>query len=155
MRSGTCHRPSARSVARHFGEMVLAMLAGMLTLYPAWTLVAGSGGIGWPERVEVDTLAMATAMALPMSGWMLYRGHRTAAVVEMSAAMYAGFLVFLPLFWAGAITPATLLTLGHVAMLLLMLVVTLRHPPAHHRRPAASTARSPRTAPAAPAAPDK
>lgn len=80
-------------------------------------------------------------------------GHRAAAVVELSAAIYASFLVFLPLLWAGVSTPATLLTLGHIGMLLL--IVTLRHPPGRHPRPAASTAPSPGTAPAATAAPDK
>lgn len=104
------------------------MLVGMLTLWPAWTFTAARAGLdpaGWSGTVEATSAVMATAMAVPMVGWMRHRGHRWAHGVEMSLAMYAGFAVLLPWSWAGLLAPATVLGAGHVLMLLFVLGVVL------------------------------
>lgn len=112
-----------RRFVRHYVEMVLAMLVGMMLLYPVWMLAtSGAGEDGVLRSVEVDALVMATTMAAPMAAWMRFRGHGWAPTVEMSAAMYAGFVVMLPLHWAGAADADGVLVVGHVLMFALMAV---------------------------------
>ncbi|NGN91147.1 hypothetical protein G5C66_00125 [Nocardioides sp. KC13] len=67
-------------------------------------------------------------MVIPMAAWMRFRGHGWRPVVEMSAAMYAGFVAFFPFLWLGAIDGDGLMLLGHVLMLLLMLAAMLARP---------------------------
>ena len=119
-----------RVLARHYVEMLAAMLVGMVTLFPLWTAFIARWDAPWLATTEAAALAMATAMAVPMAAWMGVRGHGAPAAVEMSLAMYVGFVAFFPLLWAGAIDRSVLLALGHVAMLLLMGVVMVRraHP---------------------------
>jgi len=118
-------RPTARQVRRlalHYGEMVAAMLVGMMVLWPVWTIATGAAGdASWLRSASVETLVMATTMALPMAGWMRVRGHRWAPVAEMCAVMYAGFAVALPLYWTGVLGASGLMLVGHVAMFVLML----------------------------------
>jgi hypothetical protein len=113
-------------LVRHYVEMVVAMLAGMIFLYPLWLAVAGSTGSGWVEIVEIELLAMATAMVVPMVGWMWHRGHTHRQVSEMVVAMYAGFIVLLPFLWTERLSEATLTIAGHVLMLAFMLIALLR-----------------------------
>ena len=104
------------------------MLVGMLTLWPAWTFAAARAGLdpaGWSGTIEATSAVMTAAMAVPMVGWMRHRGHRWAHGLEMSLAMYAGFAVLLPWYWAGLLAPATVLGAGHLLMLLFMLVAVL------------------------------
>ncbi|MBM7518170.1 hypothetical protein [Nocardioides nitrophenolicus] len=111
-----------RRFALHYGEMVAAMLIGMAVLWPVWLLATGAAGDGsWLRSVSVETLVMATTMALPMAGWMRVRGHRWAPIAEMCAVMYAGFAVALPLYWTGVLDAGGLMVVGHVAMFVLML----------------------------------
>ena len=118
------HRPW-RTFARHYLEMVGAMLVGM-ALYPVWELATGAyGWIGWLQRVEVESLAMATAMSIPMVALMVRRGHRPALTAEMVGAMFGGFVVLFPLLWTGLISTRAVTELGHVLMLLFMLAVML------------------------------
>ncbi|WP_408897906.1 hypothetical protein ACJ5H2_02080 [Nocardioides sp. R1-1] len=116
---------SARQVRRfalHYGEMVAAMLIGMMVLWPLWMLATRAAGDGsWLRSASVEALVMATTMALPMAGWMRVRGHRWAPVLEMCAVMYAGFAVALPLYWGGVLDGGGLMLVGHVAMFVLML----------------------------------
>ena len=86
---------------RHYLEMVAAMLLGMVTLYPLWLLATDGAADGsWVHRTEVELVAMATAMTVPMVLWMWRRGHRARPTVEMAVAMYAGFVVLFPFLWA-------------------------------------------------------
>jgi hypothetical protein len=48
---------------------------------------------------EIESLAMATTMVIGMVAWMRYRGHEWRHIAEMSAAMYAGFVVLFPALW--------------------------------------------------------
>ncbi|MGY1804846.1 hypothetical protein ACI78T_16310 [Blastococcus sp. SYSU D00922] len=113
-----------RHFARHYVEMVVAMLVGMLVLGPAEDLV-------WPDltaRADVGVMVMATNMAIGMGAWMRFRGHSWRGIAEMSASMYAPFLVLLVPYWAGAIGEHALMTWGHVLMLPAMAAVMLLRP---------------------------
>ena len=115
-----------RRFALHYGEMCLAMLVGMVLLWPVWMLAtAGASSGHWLRSSEVETLVMATTMALPMAGWMRFRGHGWAPTLEMGGAMYAGFAVALPLYWLGGLGAHGLMMVGHVGMFVLMLVAML------------------------------
>jgi hypothetical protein len=123
--------PSARAAGRfavHYVEMVVAMAAGMVVLHPVWVLAtSGVSATSALRSAEVDALAMATAMSVPMVAWMRLRGHAWAPALEMSGAMYAGFVVLYPALWAGALDDAALMAYGHLLMLVLMLVAMLAH----------------------------
>jgi flagellar biosynthetic protein FliP len=98
---------------RHYLEMVVAMLVGMIVLGQAESLVWPSLTVG----AEVGVMVMATNMAVGMGAWMRFRGHSWRGIAEMSAAMYVPFAVLLVPFWAGGIGAGTLMTWGHVLML--------------------------------------
>ena len=86
-------------LVRHYLEMVVAMLVGMMVLGPG-------GGLAWPgraDRFDVHALVMATNMAVAMAAWMRFRCHSWPAITEMSAAMYLPFAVLLVPYWAGAL----------------------------------------------------
>ena len=106
--------------------MVIAMLVGMAVLYPVWSLATGGLDDGHPLRgVVAETLAMATTMSVGMAAWMRFRRHAWAPVLEMSAAMYAGFVVLYPAYWAGTLTGMDVMMVGHVLMVGFMLVAML------------------------------
>jgi hypothetical protein len=123
------HRLSARTFARHFAEMVVAMLVGMVALHPVWTFVLGAvGASGLMTDPYSGSLIMATNMTVAMSAWMRFRGHRWRPIAEMGAAMYLPFLVlFLPLA-LGVIDDGTLMLWGHVLMLPAMAGAMLLRP---------------------------
>jgi flagellar biosynthetic protein FliP len=104
---------TAWHLVRHYLEMVVAMVVGMVALGPVWRLVAP----GLSAHVAADALVMATDMAIGMAAWMRFRGHSWGAIGVMSGAMYLPFLVLLVPFAAGAIAGGTLLTAGHLLML--------------------------------------
>jgi hypothetical protein len=113
-----------RHFVRHYLEMVVAMLVGMVVLGPVEGLV-------WPDltaRADVGVLVMATNMVIGMGAWMRYRGHSWRGTAEMSASMYAPFLVLLVPFWAGAIGEHVLMTWGHLLMLPAMAAAMLLRP---------------------------
>jgi hypothetical protein len=109
--------------ARHYLEMVVAMAVGMVAIGPVL-------GLAIPEAsgAEVDSLVMATSMSVAMAAWMRFRRHRVGPIVEMSLAMYAGFVVLFPLLWSGHIDAAGLMAGGHVLMLLFMAAAMLLRP---------------------------
>ena len=100
------------------------MTVGMLVLGQFWT----------PARVDLAALWMATTMSMGMAVWMWHRGHSGAAIGEMTAAMYAPFLLLLIPWWAGLIPGAAVLIGGHLLMLPAMVVPLLRHPSHHEPR---------------------
>ena len=116
---------SARRFALHYLQMVIAMVAGMLVLLPLWSYATSGSTAAWLTRPEVQTLVMVTTMAAGMAGWMRLRRHRWRDVVEMSAAMYAAFVVLYPLLWLGVLDGGEVLMIGHVLMLPAMLVPML------------------------------
>jgi len=110
-----------RNFIRHYLEMVVAMLLGMLVLgLPLATLL---------HAPELELLNMAITMTLPMVAWMRYRGHGWQPVWEMSAAMFVPTFVALGLLWAGSVEDEhTLLMIQHTAMFPLMLLAMLLRP---------------------------
>ena len=115
---------SARSTptwrfTRHFLEMLGAMVLGMLLLGPLWPTI---------DRVELQALVMATDMTIGMAALMAVRRHSWPGVVEMSAAMFAPFVILFVPYWTGLITAGGLFLLGHLLMLPAMLLAMV------HRR---------------------
>ena len=110
---------------RHFLEMVAAMLLGMLALEPLWPTI---------DRVEFQALVMATNMTIGMAALMAVRRHPWPGIVEMSAAMYAPFIILFVPYWTGLITADGLFLIGHLLMLPAMLLAML------HRRAEYTTA---------------
>jgi hypothetical protein len=122
---------------RHYLEMIMAMVVGMVVLGAAEALLFNR--VGWVEPLtqpETAALIMATNMIVPMAAWMRFRGHRWAAIAEMAVAMYLPFVVlFVPL-WLGVLSPTGLMVLGHVLMLFAMAAVMFRRRDeyvGHHR----------------------
>ena len=114
----TWTRSAVWHFARHYLEMVVAMVLGMVVLGPFESALLTP--MGWPSLhaiPELDAMVMATNMTVAMVAWMRYRGHGWAATNEMALAMYLPFLVLFPPLWLGLITPATMLTCGHLLML--------------------------------------
>jgi hypothetical protein len=109
--------------------MVLAMIAGMVVLGPAWSFaLAAAGAPTLLDLPELNALVMATNMTVAMSAWMRYRGHRWAATAEMAAAMYIPFIALFAPLWLGVLSPAGLGVLGHLLMLAGMAAVMLLRP---------------------------
>ena len=81
---------------RHYLEMLAAMVLGMLVLEPLWPTI---------DRVELQALVMATNMTIGMAALMAARRHAWPGIVEMSAAMYAPFIVLFVPYWTGRSPP--------------------------------------------------
>ena len=121
---------STRHFLRHYAEMVLAMVLGMVVLgVPAEMLLqaAGSGA----DELERDApavllLGMAVIMTIPMVAWMAYRGHTRRANAEMAASMLVPGLGAVALLATGVMTAfGDLMMLEHAVMLPSMLAVML------------------------------
>jgi hypothetical protein len=123
-------RPSSRPwfrFARHFAIMLAAMYAGMLTLYPGYSLIAARLGYADPgtELPVLSSVAMAFAMTTPMAIWMRRHQHAWRSVSEMAAAMCIPTLAAALLYLAGTITPESIMSIGHLGMIPAMLALML------------------------------
>jgi hypothetical protein len=132
---------TARRFVLHFGEMVLAMMAGMLVYMPLEGLVPTS----WQQ------IGMALFMAAPMVAWMRIRGHGWRHGFEMALAMLVPWAAVAGLVALGATN--VLPWLAHAsdpAMYLGMLGIMLvrrehyAHGGAHPRSSKHSATRAPR-----------
>ena len=112
-----------RPLARHYVEMVVAMLVGMFVLGGLRAVL----GLTTPFEEHPGTayLLMAIDMSVGMAAWMRHRGHGWASTLEMCAAMFVP-LVLVPLVWAGAMAAMTFMGVAHAVMLAAMLAVLLR-----------------------------
>jgi flagellar biosynthetic protein FliP len=110
---------------RHYVEMVVAMLLGMLVLGGAATVALDAGR--WHEDAPALMLvSMALTMTVPMVAWMRYRGHGWAPAWEMTASMFVPTFAAIALLWAGAVTDSgTLMAIQHATMFPAMLAVML------------------------------
>jgi flagellar biosynthetic protein FliP len=129
-RRGHAPRVINRHFARHYAEMLVAMLLGMAVLgVPASMALAALGMSSSELHHDAPALmlfAMAVTMTVPMVGWMGYRGHGWRASTEMSASMFVPTFAVIALLGAGLVVDVgTLLVIEHVAMLLSMLVAML------------------------------
>ena len=103
---------------RHYLEMVVAMLLGMLVLgLPLSTLI---------HAPALELLNMAVTMTVPMVAWMRYHGHGWQPVWEMSAAMFVPTFAAIGLLWGGVVADEhAAMAIQHTAMFPLMLVAML------------------------------
>ncbi len=116
-----------RRLVRHYLEMVVAMLVGMVVLGAAESMLLDPiGWAGLSAHTELRALVMATNMTVAMGAWMRFRGHGGAATTEMAVAMYGSFVVLFPPLWLGLLSATGLMVLGHLLMLLAMAAVLLR-----------------------------
>ena len=119
-------RRDRRAFLRHFGEMVLAMLLGMLVLGGLAGMAfaaAGSSLSHAPGATQV--VVMGFSMTLPMVAWMRHRGHGSARNAEMAASMLVPTFAAAALAAAGALGAAAALGVQHVVMIPAMLGVML------------------------------
>lgn len=115
-----------RPFTRHYLEMVVAMVLGMVVLDPVWRLGLWLGGADdLLDNHTTGSVIMATNMCIGMGAWMRHRGHTWHPILEMSAAMYVPFVVLMPLLWTGAMSGAQYMVGGHGLMLLTMLAAML------------------------------
>ncbi|MQY06546.1 hypothetical protein [Actinomadura macrotermitis] len=122
----TGHRAWGR-FARHYLEMIVAMVAGMLILGAAVRGGLSLAGLelSAAEQPELSALEMAFDMSAGMAVWMRFRGHGWTSTLEMCGAMFAPLAVLSPLLWLDVITAGSMSTLEHAVMLPLMLAVML------------------------------
>lgn len=112
---------------RHYLEMVVAMLVGMVVLGAALRGVLAVAGVEYPTQYpELMALEMAFTMSVGMVAWMRYRRHGWASTLEMVGAMFAPAIALIPLLWLGVIGGDALLMLEHLAMFVLMFPIMLR-----------------------------
>jgi hypothetical protein len=122
-------RLSVKRFARHFAEMVAAMVVGMVALDPLWTWVLDAAGASWlMHNPYTGALIMATNMTVAMSAWMKIRGHAWRPITEMSAAMYLPFLVLFAPLGLGLISSGAVMLWGHLLMLPAMAAAMLLRP---------------------------
>ena len=98
------------SFARHFLEMCVSMCVGGFVLLTAFFWAAQQ--LGRPalrtEAPEFAVLATAVLFALPMAGWMLFRGMELRPTAEMAGATVAVALLIIALAWAGILPTSDL-----------------------------------------------
>jgi hypothetical protein len=119
-----------RHFIRHYVEMLIAMMLGMVVLgLPALAALAVFGVSSAELRADAPAallLGMALTMTAPMIAWMRHRGHGWAASGEMAAAMFLPTFGVIALGWGGVVSDiGDQLMIEHVAMLPAMLVAML------------------------------
>jgi uncharacterized membrane protein YhaH (DUF805 family) len=115
-----------RAFARHFGEMVLAMLLGMVLLGGlAELLFAAFGSSLSDQSGGAQVMLMGLNMTVPMVIWMSYRGHAVARNAEMAMSMIVPSVAAAVLAWAGVLESAAALGVQHAIMIPAMLAVML------------------------------
>lgn len=113
---------SKRAFARHFGEMMLAMLLGMAVLGGLGELVFAAAGSGLGDQpAGLQVMLMGVSMTVPMVTWMSYRGHNGSRNTEMAASMMVPTVAAAALAWAGALESEAALGVQHAVMIPAML----------------------------------
>lgn len=120
-------RGHQRRFARHFGEMMLAMVLGMAVLGSAIELALGIAGESL-DNASAPLMAsvMAFTMTVPMVAWMHFK-HRmpVGRSIEMTASMVIPTIVAIALYGLTAIGSETVLIVQHAVMIPAMLAVML------------------------------
>ena len=127
-----------RNFARHYVEMVVVMLGGMVVLGAPAGWLMGAFGTSWSQlSPAMMVLVMAVTMTAPMVAWMRFRGHAWRPTAEMAASMVLPALAAMALAWTVVTAVGTLMVVEHGAMLAAMLVAMLvrrdEYMGAHHR----------------------
>jgi hypothetical protein len=119
----------ARHFFRHFGEMYLAMLVGMMVLAGLDAASFAAAGTSIPDvkdsAPEVWGLLMALNMTVGMTVWMRHRRHSWAMCAEMAGAMFVPAVVAIVLFWCAVIHGKAIGGVEMAAMLPAMIAVML------------------------------
>jgi hypothetical protein len=96
-----------RHFFRHFGEMFLAMMVGMMALAGLDAAAFAAGGTSIPDvkdsAPEAWGLLMAVNMTVGMTVWMRHRRHSWAMCAEMAGAMFIPAVAAIVLFWCAVI----------------------------------------------------
>jgi len=118
--------PRVKHFARHYAEMVAAMLLGMAVLAVPAEAALRAMGSSMADAPALALLGMAAMMTGPMVGWMAYRGHGARANAEMAASMFLPTFAVIGLLGAGLMTDFdALIGLEHAVMLPSMLAAML------------------------------
>jgi hypothetical protein len=113
--------------ARHFGEMMLAMVLGMVVLGFAIELALGVAGESLADAsAPLMASVMAFTMTVPMVAWMHY-WHRMplGRSIEMTASMVVPTVVAIALYGLAAVSSEAVLVVQHAVMIPSMLAVML------------------------------
>jgi hypothetical protein len=114
---------------RHLGEMLIAMVAGMIVLGALDRGILAAAGTSASHvrdtAPELVALVMACNMSVGMTVWMRHRGHSWAMVAEMAGAMFVPAAGAIALYWGGVIESEAILALEHAAMIPAMVAVML------------------------------
>jgi hypothetical protein len=96
-----------RHFLRHFGEMFVAMMVGMVVLAGLDAAIFAAAGTSIPDvkdsAPEVWGLLMALNMTVGMTVWMRHRRHTWAMCAEMAGAMFLPAAAAIVLFWCAVI----------------------------------------------------
>ena len=121
--------PVFRHFARHYVEMVVAMLLGMAVLWlpSGWALAAAGMTMSelHDDAPAAMLLWMAVLMTVPMVAWMRHRGHGWRPASEMGASMMVPVIAVAVLLAAGVTPFDAAMMIEHVAMFPAMLGVML------------------------------
>src|SRR5688500_16843982 len=114
----TGRRSPRRRFWLHFGEMLLAMFAGMAVLGGAAEGVLALAGSSLSAASRAGGAAvMAFNMTAPMVGWMLYRGHPVRHSAEMAGSMIVPTAIVIALHLASVLPGSSVMTVQHVVMI--------------------------------------
>lgn len=117
-------RPQHAAFARHFVEMLVAMLVGMGAASALLALGSAAAGSGYTalERDEpaLVLIVLVAGMTGAMVAWMRFRGHAPGLVAEMAGAMVVSGVAILAVMAAGVDGTAALHA-HHPVMLAAML----------------------------------
>jgi hypothetical protein len=117
---------SKRAFARHFVEMVAAMLIGMAVFGGLATAIFAAAGSGLGDQsVGLRVTLMGVYMTVPMVAWMKYRGHGAARNAEMGASMMVPSLVVAAVAWTAGTEAGLALGIQHTIMIPAMFGVML------------------------------
>ena len=118
-----------RGFLRHYGEMVVVMVLGMMVLGMPLGAALEAVVSGATEKPAVMLLGMGVTMTVPMVAWMrLKHGHGWRASNEMAASMIVPTILAIAAHAAGAASLDTILLVEHVVMLAAMYGVMLLRP---------------------------
>ena len=127
-----------RHFLRHYAEMVVVMLAGMIVLGMPLGAAVDAVAAGATDKPAVMLPGMGLTMTVPMVAWMrLKHGHGWRASNEMAASMIVPTLAAIAAHAAGLASLDTILLAEHVVMLAAMYGVMLLRPAEYaHLHPA-------------------
>ena len=119
----------ARHFFRHFGEMFVAMMVGMMALAGLDAAIFAAAGTSIPDVKDAAPeswgLLMALNMTVGMTVWMRHRRHSWAMCAEMAGAMFAPAVAAIVLFWCAVIHGGAIGGVTMVGMVPAMIAVML------------------------------